>query len=176
MTFLRVILSFMIVGALSSCDLKKEKNTAPKPPPAPKKAKPTLIKPKAASEEKKEVKAQEPAIVEWEGGAFSARKSFKEADLVLVLFYADWSEHCQAFNPLLEGMTKKEDQKIRLLRINADLFPDLANQYKVDAVPKILIFNGQDKQTGEFVGSISEGKLNTIIKNSTATDSLSGSN
>lgn len=170
---MRVILSLIIVGLLPSCDLRKEKNTAPKPPPAPKKVKPTIIKPKAGKNEKKEVKEQEPAVKEWEGGDFSARKSFKEADLILVMFYADWCEFCQVFSPLLEGMTNEEDQKIRLIRVNADLFPKLAEQYKVDAIPKVLIFNGQDKQTGEFVGAISEGKLNTIIRNSTAVDSLS---
>ena len=167
MTFLRVFLCFSMLGMFSSCDLKKEKNTTPKPPPAPK-AKPIEIKPKPRKDAKQEVKEAEPAVVEWEGGEFSPRKPFKEADLILVLFYTDWCDHCRDMAPLLEGLTMREDQKIRLIRVNADLFPELAAQYRLNAVPKILLFNSKGKQMGEFVGAISEGKMDKIIKNITA--------
>lgn len=159
---LTLLLSSLI---LLSCDFKKERNNVPKPPPAPV-AKPTVIKPKQ-EEKKEEKKVEEPSVIEWEGGEFSVSDSFKEADLILVMFYADWCERSKEFAPLLEGITKREDKKIRLLRINADSFPDLAQQYKVDAVPKVLIFR-QGNQIGEFVGSITEDKLDIIIKNLTS--------
>lgn len=173
MTFMRILLSLSMMGIFSSCDIGKEKNTAPKPPPAPKAKAKTIIKPQEIAKETKQVVDQEPRVIEWEGGSFSVKKAFPDAELVLVLFYADWCEHCSSISPLLEGITNKEDQKIRLLRVNADLFPELSLENNVEAVPKILIFNGKGKQTGEFVGSISEGKLNTIIKNvsSAETDS-----
>lgn len=170
MTFLRILLSLSMIGMLSSCDMGKEKNTAPKPPPAPKAKPKTIIKPQETEKEAKQVLTQEPRVAEWEGGQFAVKKTFPEADLVLVLFYADWCEHCNSISPLLEGITNKEDQKIRLLRVNADLFPELSLENKVEAVPKILIFNSKGKQIGEFVGSISEGKLNTIIRNVSSTE------
>lgn len=169
MNCLRVLSLLLCFSFLTSCDFKKERNASPKPPPAPV-TKATVLQPKKEENAKEVKKVEEPSVIEWEGGEFSIGESFKEADIILMLIYVDWCPHCKEFTPLLEGVTKREDKKIRLLRINADAFPDIAQQYKVEAVPKVLIFR-QGEQVGEFVGSISEDKLEIIIKNITAEDS-----
>lgn len=155
----------LLLGLFSSCDMKKERNTSPKPPPAPV-VKKMAVKPR--EEEKKgdgeKQKIEEPSVLEWEGGDFAVSNSFRDADIILVLLYADWCEHCKSLSPLLEGMTMKEDKKIKVLRVNADLFPEIAQKFNVEAVPKVLIFK-QGDQIGEFVGSISEDKLDVIIGN-----------
>lgn len=162
MMFVRIMFGLLAVGLLSSCDFRKEKNTAPKPPPAPQ-PKPKIIKPREPKKEevKKEI---EPRIIEWEGGETPLGQTFKDADLVFVLFYADWCEHCKTFSTLLEGVSLREKPRLRVLRVNADLFPEMAQKYTLTAVPKVLIFR-KGNQVGEFVGSISEDKLNRIIEN-----------
>lgn len=163
MRLFRSIFICLLLGMLPSCDMKKERNTAPKPPPAPAPKKKVVIQ----KEEVKETVAQkidEPSVLEWEGGDFTVSNSFRDADIILVMLYTDWCHFCKSLSPLLEGMTMREDKKIKVLRVNADLFPEIGQKFNLVAVPKVLIFK-QGAQIGEFVGAISEDKLTTIIRN-----------
>ena len=68
---------------------------------------------------------------------------------VLVDFYADWCGPCRGLAPILEGLAQ-EDQ-LRIAKVDVDKNPRLTDQYKVMAIPTLLLFkDGEvaDRKTG----------------------------
>ena len=63
-----------------------------------------------------------------------------ESKIVLVDFYAPWCGPCKKMKPELEKLEKEHASALKVLRIDADQNPDLAQQLKVDALPVVLIY------------------------------------
>lgn len=76
-------------------------------------------------------------------------KSFEdllsEADLpLLVDFSAPWCGPCRMMEPILDQVNAQMSQKIRVVKINTDNYPQLASQFQVHALPTLVLFkNGQ---------------------------------
>ena len=65
---------------------------------------------------------------------------------VLVDFYATWCGPCKAMAPTIEELGKELDSKARVLKIDIDKNRSVADLYKVQAVPTLIIFkNGQQQ-------------------------------
>ena len=63
---------------------------------------------------------------------------------VLVDFYATWCGPCKMMGPVIEELGKELEGKARILKIDVDKNQVVANQYRVQAVPTLVIFkNGQ---------------------------------
>lgn len=81
---------------------------------------------------------------------------------VLVDFYADWCGPCKAMNPVISTIGKSVQGKARVLKINIDKNPALAQQLGVQAVPTFIIFkDGQAvwRHSGAIDGRSLEGRL-----------------
>lgn len=66
------------------------------------------------------------------------------AQPVLVDFYADWCGPCRAMSPAVVAVGKEVQGKARVLKINIDKAPGIAQQFGVQAVPTFIVFkNGQ---------------------------------
>lgn len=61
---------------------------------------------------------------------------------VLIDFYADWCGPCQTMNPVISQLGRSVQGKARVLKINIDKNPVLAQQLGVQAVPTFIIFKG----------------------------------
>ncbi len=62
---------------------------------------------------------------------------------VLVDFYADWCRPCQQLAPLLERVAENLTEG-RIVKVNVENSPQLADRYDVEAIPALLVFvNGQ---------------------------------
>ena len=59
--------------------------------------------------------------------------------LVLVDFYADWCGPCQMLSPILEELSKK-NENLKIVKINVDEFQQLAVQNKVLSIPANKIY------------------------------------
>ena len=78
----------------------------------------------------------------------------------LVDFYADWCGPCKMMGPVLESI----EDKIDIIKIDVDKFPDLAQEYRVMSIPDLMIFKDGEKIL-ESVGFQSKEDLEEVINN-----------
>lgn len=63
---------------------------------------------------------------------------------VLVDFYATWCGPCQMMAPVLEQTGLYFKNRLQIVKIDSDKYPNIANQYQVHALPTLMLFkNGQ---------------------------------
>ncbi|XZN99914.1 MAG: thioredoxin [Microcoleus sp.] len=64
---------------------------------------------------------------------------------VLVDFYATWCGPCQMMVPILEQVSRQTKDKLMVVKIDTDNYPQLASQYHIDALPTLVLFkNGAE--------------------------------
>jgi len=61
---------------------------------------------------------------------------------VLVDFYAQWCGPCQALAPTLASLSKQMEGRLRVVKIDTDKYPAIASQWKVSALPTLMLFKG----------------------------------
>ncbi len=88
--------------------------------------------------------------------AFSSfSEVINESDVpVLVDFYAPWCGPCKLMAQILEQVNTELKQKLRVVKINTDNYPNLASEYQVYALPTLVLF-----KQGQAVDRI-EGVMN----------------
>lgn len=59
---------------------------------------------------------------------------------VLVDFYAEWCGPCQMIAPILEQVNVQMKQRLRVVKINTDKYPHLANQHHIHSLPTLVLF------------------------------------
>lgn len=70
--------------------------------------------------------------------------------VVLVDFFATWCGPCKMLMPVLEGYEKSHPE-LKILKVDIDLYPELAKEYAIMSVPTLLVFKDgklQKKDSG----------------------------
>ena len=86
---------------------------------------------------------------------------------VLVDFYATWCGPCQMMAQILEQVGTQMRNKIKIMKIDTDKYPNLASQYQIQALPTLVVFhNGQPVKRIEGVVQAPQliSYLNNIIE------------
>lgn len=61
-------------------------------------------------------------------------------NLVLIDFFAEWCGPCKMMKPILEELKKMKGESIRVAKVDVDKHQELANQYKIQSIPTLMLF------------------------------------
>ena len=81
---------------------------------------------------------------------------------VLVDFWATWCGPCKQLTPILEKVVRAAKGKVRLVKIDIDKNPELAQQLRIQSVPTVYAFVGGQPVTG-FAGAQPESQIKALV-------------
>jgi thioredoxin 1 len=85
---------------------------------------------------------------------------------VLVDFWAEWCGPCKMIAPAIEELAADFDGKAKIVKVNVDEQPGLAQQFSVRSIPTLLFFR-DGKVAEQLVGAAPKDaladKLNSLI-------------
>ncbi|MCF2149177.1 thioredoxin family protein [Desmonostoc muscorum LEGE 12446] len=77
---------------------------------------------------------------------------------LLLVFYSYGCGSCHLIDSVLEEVNKQMKQQLTVVKIDSDVYPDLANQYQVHPLPTLLLF-----KNGQLVERIEEERSENLI-------------
>ncbi len=84
---------------------------------------------------------------------------------VMVDFWAKWCAPCVKLKPILEEAARRAAGSFRLVKIDIDASPNLANAFGIASIPAVMMFR-DGKPVDSFVGLISPEDLDRFIARS----------
>ncbi len=82
---------------------------------------------------------------------------------VLVDFYADWCGPCKMMAPELEKFANEMGEKLKVIKIDVDKHQALAQKYRVQGVPTLILFrNGQN--LWQQAGGMGSAQLKKVVE------------
>lgn len=73
---------------------------------------------------------------------------------ILVDFYATWCGPCQMMTPILEQVGASLRDRLQVVKIDTDKYPNLASKYQIEALPTLVLF--KDGQPAERIEGVQQ--------------------
>ena len=81
---------------------------------------------------------------------------------VLVDFWAEWCGPCVALAPTVEAIAEQYGNAARVVKLNVDNNPSVAQRYGVQAIPTLILFqDGEEKD--RIIGAVSKDTIARAI-------------
>ncbi len=76
-------------------------------------------------------------------GALDFEREVTQSDkLVIADFWAEWCGPCKMIAPLLDEIARELPDKVKIVKINVDEEPQLAQKFGIYNIPTLLFFKG----------------------------------
>ncbi len=104
-----------------------------------------------------------PAIKEGSTATFMADVIEGSRDVpVVVDFWATWCGPCKQLGPALEKAVAATAGKVRLVKIDVDQNPDLAQQLRIQSIPAVIAFLG-GRPVDAFTGALPDSQVKQFV-------------
>lgn len=90
-------------------------------------------------------------------------KEVKNSNIpVIIDFFADWCGPCHMMKPVFESVSLKYKDKLRFVKINTEILPEIAQEFEISGIPCfVIIKNG--KEIDRIIGYKSEADFKKAI-------------
>ena len=83
--------------------------------------------------------------------------------VVLVDFFATWCGPCKMLAPVLENLSEEMSGKVKIIKVDIDQSPALADEFRIVSVPTMILFkNG--KVAEQMVGFLPKERIQQVIE------------
>lgn len=82
---------------------------------------------------------------------------------VLVDFWAEWCGPCRAIAPVLEELAGELAGRLKIVKVNVDEAPELAQQFNIRSIPTLLVIKG-GQVAAQMVGSMPKSALKAKVE------------
>src|ERR1700691_3819846 len=81
---------------------------------------------------------------------------------VIVDFWAPWCGPCKQLGPALEKAVAAANGAVRLVKVNIDENPEIAQQLRIQSIPTVYAFKNGQPLDG-FMGAVPESQLKAFV-------------
>lgn len=81
---------------------------------------------------------------------------------VIVDFWAPWCGPCRTLGPVIEKVVQQAAGRVRLVKINVDESPEIAQQMRVQSIPAVFAFQNGQPVDG-FMGALPESQVRQFV-------------
>ncbi len=82
---------------------------------------------------------------------------------VIVDFWAPWCGPCKQLTPILEKVVQQAGGAVRLVKMNIDDHPEVAQQLRVQSIPAVFAFKNGQPVDG-FMGALPESQIKRFVE------------
>ncbi len=86
------------------------------------------------------------------------REVLQSTQPVLVDFWAQWCGPCKMLAPLLDEIAVEQNGRAKVVKVNVDESPMLAQRYNIQSIPTLLYFAGGEVRD-RTVGAVSKQSI-----------------
>jgi thioredoxin len=82
---------------------------------------------------------------------------------VLIEFFAEWCQPCKAIAPEVEAFAREMEGKVKVVKIDVDKAPVLAQQLRIQSVPTFMVV-AEGRAQDVVVGAIRKKKMQELVE------------
>src|SRR3982751_2357240 len=81
---------------------------------------------------------------------------------VIVDFWAPWCGPCKTLGPQLEAAVNAADGAVKMVKVNIDENPEIAQQLRIQSIPTVYAFKNGQPVDG-FMGAIPDSQIKSFV-------------